>query len=100
MILRKGKMFYNTIGNQNAIFCVYKIPTFLLIWKTTYVMNGDMMFIYFDSFTSQSTGIAIFINNNFEYKVHNTINDNSNNFLALDIDFGKYTCNLSSYLWS
>lgn len=51
--------------------------------------------VYFDSFTSQSRGIAIFINNNFEYKVHNTVNDNSGNFLALDIELSNIRVSLA-----
>lgn len=51
----------------------------------TDILNEWGYDVYFDSFTSQSRGIAIFINNNFEYKVHNTVNDNSGNFLALEI---------------
>ena len=43
--------------------------------------------VFFNSFTSQSRGIAIFMNNNFEYKVHNTVMDTSGNYLALDINF-------------
>lgn len=51
--------------------------------------------VYFDSFTSQSRGIAIFINNNFEHKVHNTVNDNSGNFLALDIELSNIRVSLA-----
>ena len=43
--------------------------------------------VFFNSFTSQSRGIAIFMNNNFEYKVHNTVMDTFGNYLALDINF-------------
>ena len=45
--------------------------------------------VYFNSFTSQSRGIAIFLNNNFDYKVHNKLDDTSGNFLALDITFSN-----------
>ena len=45
--------------------------------------------VYFNSFTSQSRGIAIFLNNNFDYKVHNKLDDTSGNFLALEITFSN-----------
>ena len=41
---------------------------------------------YFSSFSSQSRGVAIFLNNNFEYKVHNCHKDLRGNTLILDIE--------------
>lgn len=40
---------------------------------------------YFSNFTSQSRGVAILFNNNFEFKVHNIEKDNEGNKLILDI---------------
>ena len=40
---------------------------------------------YFSSFTSNSRGVAILLNNNFEYKVIQQRRDNSGNMLALSI---------------
>lgn len=40
---------------------------------------------YFSNFSSQSRGVAIFINNNFEYKIHGVDRDNNGNKLTLDI---------------
>ena len=40
---------------------------------------------YFSSFTSQARGVAIFINNNFEYKLHKIKTDREGNKIILDI---------------
>ena len=42
--------------------------------------------VYFNSFKSNSRGVAILFNNNFEYKVHKERKDNTGNFLALGIE--------------
>ena len=39
----------------------------------------------FNSYTSNSRGVAIFFNNNFELKLHREKKDNDGNFLALDL---------------
>ncbi len=41
---------------------------------------------YFNSFDSRSRGVAIFLNNNFEFTIHNSFSDNSGNVLMLDIE--------------
>lgn len=51
--------------------------------------------VYFDSFTSQSRCIAIIIKNNFAYKIHNKVNDNSGKFLALDIELSNIRASLA-----
>ena len=43
----------------------------------------------FNSFNSQCRGVAIFFNNNFEYKLHNTFRDHNGNCLLLDIEIEK-----------
>ena len=49
---------------------------------------------YFNSFTSQSRGVAIFFKNNFEFTLHNTYSDQRENVLILDIeiDNNRKTC--------
>ena len=41
---------------------------------------------YFNSFDSKSRGVAIFLNNNFEFTVHNSFSDRSGNVLMLDVE--------------
>lgn len=41
--------------------------------------------IYFSSFTSNSRGVMVLLNNNFEHKVERTKNDQNGNFIILDI---------------
>ena len=40
---------------------------------------------FFNSFRSNARGVAIMLNNNFEYEIHNEKRDSDGNFLALDI---------------
>lgn len=40
---------------------------------------------YFNSFSSQSRGVAILFNNNFDFIVHRKKSDDTGNFLALDL---------------
>lgn len=40
---------------------------------------------FYSSFASNSRGISIMFNNNFEFKVHEQISDNNGNYLVLDI---------------
>lgn len=52
----------------------------------------------FNSFTSQSRGVAILFNNNFDYKIHKTVVDNSGNFIALDIEVeDQKICFITAY---
>lgn len=39
----------------------------------------------FNSFRSNSRGVCLLFNNNFEFKIHNEIKDNEGNLLAIDI---------------
>ena len=50
---------------------------------------------YYSSFTSQSRGVAIFFNNNFEFKIHNTNTDQNGNRLILDIEIEKHRISLA-----
>ena len=49
---------------------------------------------YFSSYKSNSRGVAIFVNNTFEYKVHNVKHDDNGNLLALDIEIHEYRITL------
>ena len=40
--------------------------------------------VFLNSYTSNSRGVTIFFNNNFELKLHKEKKDNDGNFLALD----------------
>ena len=49
---------------------------------------------YYNSFRSNSRGVAIFLKNNFEFKVHNTFKDNSGNILIIDIEIENHRITL------
>jgi exonuclease III len=47
--------------------------------------------IFFSSYTSNARGVAILLNNNFEYTVHNSKSDSNGNFIAIDLTIENYT---------
>ena len=49
---------------------------------------------YFNSFRSNSRGVAILFNNNFQYKVKNIKSDDNGNLLVLDIEIDDYCVTL------
>lgn len=52
--------------------------------------------IYFNSFNSQSRGIAVLFKNNFEYKLHNTFRDSKGNVLLLDLEIDNRRITLAT----
>ena len=42
--------------------------------------------VFFSSYSTQKRGVAIFFNNNFEFKIHRQYNDQKGNLLLLDIE--------------
>ena len=44
---------------------------------------------FFNSYNSQSRGVAILLNNNFEYKIHKTLRDNNGNLIIVDIEINN-----------
>ena len=84
MILKREKMYYITctISNYNALFCVYRTPILLVKWKMTYKINGETIFILIPF--HQNLEEWLFLNNNFEVKVHKN-SDETGNLLALDL---------------
>ena len=49
---------------------------------------------FFNSFNSRSRGVAIFLNNNFECKIHKVFRDQTGNLLILDIEIEKHRITL------
>ena len=45
---------------------------------------------FFSSFSTQKRGVAIFLNNNFEFKIHSHYNDTNGNLLLLDIEIDEH----------
>ena len=43
----------------------------------------------FNSYNSQSRGVAILLNNKFEYKIHKTLMDNNGNLIIVDIEINN-----------
>ena len=51
---------------------------------------------FYSSFNSQSRGVAIFFNNNFEFKIHSSYNDINGNLLILDMEIDKHRITLAT----
>ena len=49
---------------------------------------------YFSSYSTLSRGVAIFFNNNFEFKVHSFYNDHNGNMLVLDVEIDEHRITL------
>ena len=49
---------------------------------------------YFSSFKSNSRGVAILFNNNFEHNIKNVTTDDNGNMLVLDLEIGEYRTTL------
>ena len=55
----------------------------------------------FSSFTSNSRGVAFLFNNNFDYKISNTYNDNEGNYFILDLIIEQNTrVTLVNIIWA
>ena len=54
--------------------------------KERIILNEWGYKVYFSSYASNSRGVAILFNNNFEFVVHNSFSDNDGNLLILDIE--------------
>ena len=52
--------------------------------------------VLFNSYTSQSRGVAIFIKNNFDFTLHNSYSDQSGNILILDIEIDQHRLTLAN----
>ena len=50
--------------------------------------------VFFNSFNSQSRGVAIFLRNNFDITVHNSYSDETGNILILDIEIEQHRLTL------
>lgn len=68
MITKREKMFFNFTGNKNVIYYAYK--THFTEYMENDITNEWGYTAYFNSFSSQSRGVAILFNNNFDFIVH------------------------------
>ena len=69
-ISKKEKTFYISTVNKNVIYYVYNILTHDM---ESDIRNKQGYDVYFNSFSSNSRGVAIFFNNDFEFTVHKDI---------------------------
>ena len=52
--------------------------------------------VFFSSYNTQKRGVAIFFNNNFEFKIHSFYNDTNGNLLILDIEIDKHRITMAT----
>jgi len=50
---------------------------------------------YYNSFSTNKRGVAIFFRNSFEFKVHHAIRDQNGNLLILDLEIEKHRISLA-----
>lgn len=72
---------------QHSIYCLQ--DTHFTRKEEKYIRSMWGFDCYFNSYTSQSRGTAIFLNNNFEHKVLKTKSDTDGNKLILDMLVGN-----------
>lgn len=53
----------------------------------------------FNSFGTNSRGVAILLDENFEYKQHNVDKDDSGTYLILDTTIENIICFTGKYIW-
>lgn len=95
MTILKEEMFFNTLDTR-IVVCLIDTHFTLDMEQTVRVEWGYETF--YSSFASNSRGIAIMFNNNFEFKVHEQILDKIGNYLVLDISIvGKRITLLTIY---
>lgn len=95
MTILKEEMFFNTLDTR-IVVCLIDTHFTLDMEQTVRVEWGYET--YYSSFASNSRGIAIMFNNNFEFKVHEQISDKIGNYLVLDISIvGKRLTLLTIY---
>ena len=94
--LKRKDVFSYLRDKQYGIFCLQ--DTHFTSDQENIIRNEWGYDCYFSSFASNSRGITILLNNNFESKVHKEKRDLNGNFLALDIDIeGSRTTLISLY---
>ena len=82
--VKKRKDVFNFLRSKQ--FSVYFLQDTHFTKEKELIIRADWGFeCIFNSYTSQSRGVAILINNNFEYKIHNIFRDNKGNVLIVDI---------------
>ena len=86
-------MFFIFLKVKNILFIVYKMFILIRAWTILSGMNG-VLSVFLSSFRSNFRGVAILLNNNFEYKVKRVKNDDNGNFLILDLEIGEYNISL------
>ena len=86
MVNTNEEMFYTVFVAKKHLLYVYKMFTLLPIWKQYWLKHewgSEVIFSY--SLASNSRGVAIFISNNLDYKIHDKKSDDYGNWVALDI---------------
>ena len=70
-------------SRQYSIYCLQDIHVTLDL--EPYIETQWGFNCIFNSYTGNARGVAIMLNNNFEYKVHNIRKDNLGNYIIVDI---------------
>ena len=75
-----------------SIYCIQ--DTHFVKKEETFIRTQWGFECIFNSYNSQSRGVAILLNNNFEYKIHKTLRDNNGNLIIVNIEINNKRINL------
>lgn len=85
----KRKDVFNYLKEQNAlIYCIQDIHCKRELEKKYQQEWGGNVVI--SSFSTNSRGVGIFFNDNFDYKIHDRTIDQCGNFILLDLEIGDH----------
>ena len=89
---KRRDVFHYLKNKQYSVYCLQDVHFDKNM--EVIVRNEWGLGCYFSSFRSNSRGVAILFNNNFQYKVKNIKSDDNGNLLVLDIEIGDYCVTL------
>ena len=91
---KRRDIMLNLRNKKYSIICL--IDTHFTKSQERRIRNEWGYTTFFSSFDTLSRGVAIFFNNNFEFKIHSHYNDTNGNMLLLDIEIEEHRITLAT----
>ena len=91
---KRRDIMLNLRNKKYSIICL--IDTHFAKSQERRIRNEWGYTTFFSSFDTLSRGVAIFFNNNFEFKIHSHYNDTNGNMLLLDIKIEEHRITLAT----
>ena len=94
-IEKKRREIMHNLKNKNySIICL--VDTHFAKGQERRITSEWGYKTFYSSYNSQSRGVAIFFNNNFEFEIHSFYNDTNGNLLILDVEVDKHRITLAT----